>query len=70
MQLFHRVNVDIINLLCSRVEQVNICRVMPCFFEANWYGVRFLDLSPDAEKSLEAFIDTHAAKSPPRPGER
>jgi hypothetical protein len=40
------------------------------FFEANWYGVRFLDLSPDAEKSLEAFIDTHAAKSPPRPGER
>jgi c-di-GMP-binding flagellar brake protein YcgR len=37
--------------------------------EANWYGVRFLDLSPDAEKTLEAFIDTTAAKSP-RPGQR
>jgi CheY-like chemotaxis protein len=36
---------------------------------ANWYGVHFLDLSPEAEKTLEAFIDTNAAKSP-RPSER
>jgi len=37
--------------------------------EANWYGVHFLDLAPEAEKALEAFIDTNAA-APPRPGER
>jgi CheY-like chemotaxis protein len=38
--------------------------------EANWYGVRFLDLAPDAEMALEAFIDTNAATPPPRHGER
>ena len=37
---------------------------------ANWYGVHFLDLAPEAEKALEAFIDTNAATPPPRPGER
>jgi DNA-binding response OmpR family regulator len=37
--------------------------------DANWYGVHFLDLSPDAEKALEAFIDASAAKSRPHPGE-
>jgi DNA-binding response OmpR family regulator len=36
--------------------------------DANWYGVHFLDVSPDAEKRLEAFIDTGAAKSHLRPG--
>lgn len=29
----------------------------------NWYGVHFLNLSPEAAKILEAFIDTNAAKS-------
>ena len=31
--------------------------------DANWYGVHFLNLSPDAAKILEAFIDTNASKS-------
>jgi DNA-binding response OmpR family regulator len=35
-----------------------------------WYGVHFLDLSPDAEKALETFIDANASKSRPRPGEQ
>jgi CheY-like chemotaxis protein len=34
--------------------------------DANWYGVHFLDLSPDAERSLEAFIDANASQSRPR----
>jgi DNA-binding response OmpR family regulator len=38
--------------------------------DANWYGVHFVSLSPDAEKSLEAFIDTSASTSRPRPGEQ
>ena len=38
--------------------------------KSNWYGVHFLDVSPEAEKALEAFIDTNAATPPPRPGER
>jgi hypothetical protein len=36
--------------------------------QANWYGVHFLDLAPDAEKALEAFIDANAAKALPPPG--
>jgi DNA-binding response OmpR family regulator len=31
--------------------------------DANWYGVHFLNLSPDAAKILEALIDTNASKS-------
>lgn len=31
--------------------------------KTNWYGVHFLDISPDAEKALEAFIDASASKS-------
>jgi DNA-binding response OmpR family regulator len=31
---------------------------------ANWYGVHFLNLSPDAAKNLKIFIDTNASKSP------
>ena len=38
--------------------------------DAKWYGVHFLDISPDAEKSLETFIDTNASKSRPGPGEQ
>jgi DNA-binding response OmpR family regulator len=38
--------------------------------EKNWYGVHFIDLSPDAEKSLEAFIDANASKSRTRPFEQ
>jgi len=30
--------------------------------DANWYGVHFLNLPPDAAKILEAFIDTNASK--------
>lgn len=37
---------------------------------AHWYGVHFLELSAAAEKALETFIDTNAAKSSPRPGEK
>ncbi len=37
---------------------------------ANWYGVHFLDISPDAERALETFIDTNASKSQPRPDEQ
>lgn len=37
---------------------------------ANWYGLHFLDVSPDVEKSLEAFIDANASKSRPRLGEQ
>jgi len=35
--------------------------------DAKWYGVHFLDISPDAEKSLEAFIDSNAPKPRPHP---
>jgi c-di-GMP-binding flagellar brake protein YcgR len=38
--------------------------------KSNWYGVHFLDVSPETEKDLEVFIDTNAATSPPRHGER
>jgi DNA-binding response OmpR family regulator len=38
--------------------------------KSNWYGVHFLDVSPEAETALETFIDTNAAKSPSRPNER
>jgi DNA-binding response OmpR family regulator len=38
--------------------------------DKNWYGVHFVDLSPDAEKSLETFIDAHASKSRTRPFEQ
>jgi hypothetical protein len=31
--------------------------------DANWYGVHFLNLPPDAAKILEALIDTNASKS-------
>ncbi len=31
--------------------------------KSNWYGVHFLDVSPEAEKILETFIDASAAKS-------
>ena len=37
--------------------------------DGNWYGVHFLDLSPDAEKTLEAYIDAGASKSHSRTGE-
>jgi DNA-binding response OmpR family regulator len=35
--------------------------------KSNWYGVHFLDVSPETEKDLETFIDANASKSPPRP---
>jgi DNA-binding response OmpR family regulator len=38
--------------------------------DANWYGVHFLNLPPDAAMVLEAFIDTHASKSHAAPGEQ
>lgn len=38
--------------------------------DANWYGVHFLNLPPDAAKTLEAFIDTKASKSCAAPGEQ
>ncbi len=31
--------------------------------KSHWYGVHFLDVSPDAEKILETFIDTNASKA-------
>ncbi len=31
--------------------------------KSNWYGVHFLEVSPDAEKILETFIDASASKS-------
>ncbi len=37
---------------------------------ANWYGVHFLNLPPDAVKTLEAFIDANASKSRTAPGEQ
>ena len=38
--------------------------------DAHWYGVHFLEISVDAEKSLEAFIDATASKQGPRSGEQ
>lgn len=37
---------------------------------ANWYGVHFLDVSPEAEIILETFIDANAAKAVPERGEK
>jgi two-component system OmpR family response regulator len=31
--------------------------------KGNWYGVHFLDVSPDAERILETFIDANASKA-------
>lgn len=31
--------------------------------KSNWYGVHFLDVSPEEEKILETFIDSRAAKA-------
>lgn len=36
----------------------------------NWYGVHFVDVSPDAEKILETFIDANASKTPSKPGDK
>jgi DNA-binding response OmpR family regulator len=44
-------------------EIVRTVRTVPGVV-ANWYGVHFLNLSPDAATTLKAFIDANASKSP------
>ena len=36
----------------------------------NWYGVHFVDVSSEAEKMLETFIDANASKAPSKPGDK
>lgn len=38
--------------------------------KSNWYGVHFMDVSSEAERILETFIDTNASKALAEHGER